>query len=249
METACERALYCIPPDPTTTQDEALAWGVFVASSIGLPVQPDSVICRPGHHANFNFSPADPIHCSRQHYHNNTRILASHVSMEVVGFVAAVGSIAKAGHAAGKFASTIRKVAKEAGDVGERIKKASWIFTSFEQSIRTAQVSIKYRFPDNNDSPVLQYIERFGVLGSLQSLSDGIRREIMDQRKEILTIPSRFDFVTSWKWTRMKPEIMELHPQMESMKTTFTLVIGVITLEHAVAKNKVKPSEEYEREM
>lgn len=169
--------------------------------------------------------------------------------MEVVGFIAAVGSIVKAGRAAGKLANTIHKVAKEAGTVGERIEKVSWIFSSFDQAIRTAQVSIQYRCPENTDSPVFKYIERFGVLASLESLSESIRREIMHQRKEILTLPSKLSFVTSWKWNKTEPRIMDLHPQMESMKTSFTLVIGVITLEYAVAKKGNRPNEEYEKEM
>lgn len=169
--------------------------------------------------------------------------------MEAVGFAAAVLSIVEAAHAAGKFASIIRQVAKDAGNVGERIKKASWIFTTFEHSIRAAQVLIKYQCPQNTDSPVFQYIERFGVSRSLTSLSDSIILEIMDQRRKILTIPSWLNIYTSYKWTKMKPNIMDLHLQMESLKSTFALFISIIILEHTVAKSKGRRSDEYENDM
>lgn len=169
--------------------------------------------------------------------------------MEVVGFVAAVGSIAKAGQVAAKFVMTLHKVAKESGKVGERIERASWIFTTFEKSVGAAQMSIEFRCPRNTGSPVIQYIEENGCVRSLIDLSNNITEEMKGLSKRVKSLPSRFNLRTSWKWNKLKPDIMDLHPQMESMKTTFMLVLHIITLEHVLAKSHGRPSEEYEKEM
>ncbi|KAK3316887.1 hypothetical protein B0H66DRAFT_307146 [Apodospora peruviana] len=169
--------------------------------------------------------------------------------MEVVGFVAAVASIAKVAQTAANFAGTIYDVAKHAGTVGNRIKRQAWLFESFDTAIRSAELSLEYRCPRNLDSPVIQYMVRHAVLDGLKLHSERIRDDIRTRRVEIWSIVSKIDFVTSWKWNRIKPGILELQPQMESMKATFTMVLHVIMIEILVTKNKDEPSEEKEKEI
>lgn len=169
--------------------------------------------------------------------------------MEVVGFIAAVGSIAKAGSAAVNFASKISKIAKEANGIGERIEKTSLHFRTVGQAILMAETSMKLRYPCTEDSPVICYMRDHHVLESLMDHSLTIRRDIAARRQDIKSIVSRFDLITSLKWTLMEQRITNLHWPMESLKTTLSMVLHIITLEITVAEQKEKPSRKQEKEM
>ncbi|KAM7189087.1 hypothetical protein V8F20_010295 [Naviculisporaceae sp. PSN 640] len=178
--------------------------------------------------------------------------------MEAVGLAVAVGSIAKAGCVAVKFASKIRKVAKEAGTVGQRMEQRSLIFQTFGKSIKMAQESMLDHCPkgmDSEDSPAIKYMKENDFLEILQSQSFMIMDDILAWQEQIWSVipkrgPRRWrEFKTSWNWVDMDQQIMSLHPQMESLKSTMTLTLNIIILEVTVAKNKIEPSAEQEKEI
>ncbi|KAK4222630.1 hypothetical protein QBC38DRAFT_73840 [Podospora fimiseda] len=154
--------------------------------------------------------------------------------MEVVGFAAAVISIGKTVKMTYKMGELFIKIAKEANYVEQEMKECAMNFRSFATAAGAASKSLKRAFSDKDDSesPVIDYMEQKQLPIELEQQAELIYERIQDFGDSIKRIPSRLGkVVTGLKWHRFKPRITEVTPHMESLKTTLTLVINIVTLE------------------
>ncbi|KAM7197548.1 hypothetical protein V8F33_005514 [Rhypophila sp. PSN 637] len=166
--------------------------------------------------------------------------------MEVVGFVAAVGSI---GNVAYKFGTKISRVAKEAGTVGQRIERTSLLFITFGTAIKMAEISLDHRCLNLVDSKVTLYMRENNLLRNMKRFSRIIQQDIQIQEREISAVTSLFSFITSWKWDKLEQRIFSLLPQMECLKTNMNMILDILTLEAIYQMNEARPSQKYEKEI
>jgi hypothetical protein len=193
-----------------------------------------------------------PLLISHCHVATSTASSFLVATMEVLGFVATVITIAEVGKTTSKFAKTIYAVAKESRFVGDRIRKCGRRFDSIADSIATVHIAIEHHCPSDPASPTIQYIKSHQVLENLRRISDEIRDDIRGQTAKIRSLPHRFDIVTSWKWKRMEPELEALHPHMESLKTELSIILNVLILEATISRKRKEGDEaadHYEKRM
>jgi len=175
--------------------------------------------------------------------------LNQYFPMEVVGLAAAVISIAKTAKTIAHFADQLYDAAKNAPRIRDHISKSALSLRSFSTTTQTAQLALKHRFPNDPDSPVVRYMVNYNLMGDLQQESRSLRERIRKVEGGVSRVWSKFDMLTSWRWSRVKPSIDELTVPMESLKNSLTLIVNVIVLECLSSDGTTRSAEELEREM
>jgi hypothetical protein len=72
---------------------------------------------------------------------------------------------------------------------------------------------------------------RTDLLARLGEMSVSFEDLIEGHRGRIELLQSRSEFVTGWRWSRMKPPLAELVLGMEGLKTASTLILSTYLLE------------------
>src|SRR5581483_3074858 len=91
--------------------------------------------------------------------------------------------------------------------------------------------SLKKQLKQSLDTPVVQHLQETRHLQGLADEADFLSKRVGDALEGIHGIKSRFLFLTSFKWTMLRPEIEACIPPMTSLQTQLDLIIGVIQLE------------------
>jgi len=169
--------------------------------------------------------------------------------MEVVGLIAAVTSIAKTAKTIAHFANQLHDAASNAPRIRDHILKSELSLRSSSNTIQMAQISLKHRFPNDPGSPVVRYMVNYNLMGDVEEESRSLWERIREVERGVSRVWSKFDFLTSWKWSRVKPSIDALTVPVESLKNSLNLIINVIALERLSSGGMTRSDKELELEM
>lgn len=170
--------------------------------------------------------------------------------MEVAGFALTVVAFVKTTRSVSHLVKRIHRVAKDAPAIKEQLLQTAIPLKSFVTAVRAAHASLEHKCPDDSDSEVIQYIIRQGLPKDLEQQSFYLEHSIVQVKDRLSTLNSSWgDFITSYRWTKMRPEVEALFAPMESMKTTLSLILNVIILEMKTGECSGKPTAELEAEM
>jgi len=169
--------------------------------------------------------------------------------MEVVGLTAAAISIAKTAQMVARLVKLLYRVAKNSSSVGNQMQYFAINFRNTVDVVKVAMEALERTCQDNIDSPVIRHIVEMNQLHSLQRESWFLQILVKDLRHEIPNIESRWDVITSFRWTRMKPEMEALFAPMTSLKTNLNLMINVVLLGNLSARTGESRTAELERQM
>jgi hypothetical protein len=151
---------------------------------------------------------------------------------EVVGLAASLVAIAGAAHTALKLAKSIRRLSRDLGAARKDIRNFSREIEAFSSIIGAAQYSLKTHSREPQPpSKVLVFIQERKLLDQLVDQSDRVIDHIEEIRPHIKSLKSSISFITRLKWIRRRKDMMALGPKMESVKTSLSLVITLVTLE------------------
>ncbi|KAK5662259.1 hypothetical protein OQA88_8164 [Cercophora sp. LCS_1] len=170
--------------------------------------------------------------------------------MEVAGFAAAVVAFAKTTRSTSHLVKRIYYIAKNAPLIEEQLLQTAIPLKSFIASVKAVHTSLEHHCPDDSESKVIQYIIQQGLPKDLRKQSAHVEQSVSQLKHRISRLNSRWgDLVTSFKWTRLRPELEAMFAPMESLKTTLTLILQVVILEVKTGQYTGTPSEEMKAEM
>lgn len=162
--------------------------------------------------------------------------------MEVVGFTAAALSLAKATQAMYKFTKLLYRAAKYAGNLEPQIRTVTVPFETSRYALMAAMAHLEHHCMDGGKTtPALEYLTGESFFAALAEQALNIIAQIKALYGKINTINatgrpafraiSKLQFVKSFKWTIMKPDIEALGPSIESFKMTLVLAVTVFNAE------------------
>jgi len=169
--------------------------------------------------------------------------------MEVVGFTAAAISIAKTTKTVIRLVRLLYRAAKNSSSVGNHMQHFAIMFRNFAYVVKHAMEKLDTLHQKNQGSPVLRHMLKMTPLDSVAEEACFLEAQVNDLKDEIPKIKSRFDFVMSFRWTRMKPDMEALFAPMTNLKTTISLMIDVIMLEGMLAQLRESRTAQLETEM
>ncbi|OIW29434.1 hypothetical protein CONLIGDRAFT_669301 [Coniochaeta ligniaria NRRL 30616] len=159
--------------------------------------------------------------------------------MDPVSLVTAVITIGGVGITAARFAEIIYLAINDARMFDEDIDRIALGFRTFAGVIQMTERSLKRVSQDHSTSTVVDWIMKKGIAKNLVAVSHDIdshillytdRFERVAQRRGLLALGRKL-----W-WSRVhKADIDKLHPRMESLKTSLSLVYDAIKVEILLA--------------
>ncbi|KAH6842896.1 hypothetical protein B0I37DRAFT_418043 [Chaetomium sp. MPI-CAGE-AT-0009] len=97
------------------------------------------------------------------------------------------------------------------------------------------------RFANQNpESPVVAFIKNSQVLENIYSEASTVRAHLRAIRDQVIDMKSRWVLWASIKWNFKKLSILELSPEMESVKTSLCLLMASTNLEalHLISRSR-----------
>lgn len=151
----------------------------------------------------------------------------------------AVITICGVGVTAGKFATLMYIAINDARMFDEDIDRMALSFQSFADVIHMTENSLKRVCQRQSTSTVVGWIMKKGVARNLVAVSrniDGQIEKVTDRFSQVSKKRGVSGLGHKLWWSRVhKPEIEKLHPQMESLKTSLSLVYDALHLEVLMA--------------
>lgn len=155
---------------------------------------------------------------------------AKHSMAEVAGLALAVPAVVGT---ALKFADYLYKYYRD-------IDAADGDIVAFSFDIRSFATTTKYSFSSldricrrlrDARSPVFEHLQNEGILDDLASKCRRTKRQINSAWDCTDSAQSWLSFWARWKWVNRKSDVLALRTHMESLKTSMTLIVSIITLE------------------
>jgi hypothetical protein len=170
--------------------------------------------------------------------------------MDPVTLVTAVITIGGVGFTAAKFSIALYRAIDDARMFDEDIKRIALNFGSFADVIHITERSLKRVCQQHSTSTVVGWIMEKGLANNLVAVSRDIGGQIEKMTERFERVSQRHGLLSLWRklcWSQFhKLEIHELHPQMESLKTSLSLVYDALKLEILMA---MKDTPEIREEM
>lgn len=148
--------------------------------------------------------------------------------LTVIGGLAAVAqlstSAARLVRGFYRFAGGVKSVTAEVNRFASQVRSFSYI-------VKLAQVTLSRYCSENPDSRVVAYLSSHRVLPNINSDAEYTSMHIRAIHDRIQRTPTGFALVTAIVWWFCKSSIMELYPEMESIKTNLSLLMATTQLE------------------
>jgi hypothetical protein len=130
-------------------------------------------------------------------------------------------------------ANLLRRVAREAGSAADDIQSFASILSSFRSIIAMAFVTVEEHCSKGNHSQAVRTLEDKKVLEMLKIQSKYIKKRLDAIGKKLEQLDeSKLNWWRRVVWVLYrKPEMLELSPQMDCMKSNLLVVIAVLQLE------------------
>lgn len=142
----------------------------------------------------------------------------------------------------GKFTKLLFRAAKYSGNLGPQIRTVTVPFETSRSVLMAAMAHLEHHCMDGTKTtPALEYLMAESFFAALAEQALNISAQIKALYSKINTINasgrpafraiSKLQFVKSFKWTIMKPEIEALGPSIECFKMTLILAVTVFNAE------------------
>jgi hypothetical protein len=149
---------------------------------------------------------------------------------EVIGLAASITAIAAAAGTACKIANTLYHLAEIIRAAAAEIEDFAMKMSLFGSIVEAAHSALEEHFKVFN-SKVLQFMDDRQVVANLGKEAQKLVRRSKALMNKIRSIESNLDLWTRVQWLCRKPEVEALGPDMESVKTSLTIVMQTLTLE------------------
>jgi hypothetical protein len=157
---------------------------------------------------------------------------------EVLAITGGLAAALQLSSYAKKLAKALYRFSKDAGAARREVERFSNQVQSFSDTVGLAHGTLSHFCSENPRSPVVVYISSNDVLKNIGSEAMAVKAHLRKIQHQVIGLRSS---VTLWaivKWAYKKSTISELFPEMESVKTSLSLVIATAQLEAATAHYK-----------
>lgn len=183
-------------------------------------------------HRNSNFRILHPQSCLSG-TDRNTCLFSALLNMaEVIGLAASISTISGLALASARAAKHLLEVAQNAGGISDEIKSVALGLRLSGFSLNEAYRSLKSRDIIDPLSPVYERLRKSGFLADLKQSTKLIKARIKRFPVLVKGLESRIKFVPAFKWLHThRQEIMSLRQDMESIKTSVSVLVSAAQLE------------------
>lgn len=162
--------------------------------------------------------------------------------MDPISLVTAVITIGGVGLTAGKLAVILYHAVEDARMFDEDIGRIALAFLIFADDIELTERSLKRVCQSPSTSTVAGWIMKKGVAKNLMSVSRDIESHIQKITHRFERVSEKQGLVALVRkvwWSHIhKPDIDKLHPRMESLKSSLSLVYNALHLEVLMAREE-----------
>ncbi|GAB1314619.1 hypothetical protein MFIFM68171_04829 [Madurella fahalii] len=149
-------------------------------------------------------------------------------TLAIAGSLAAVMQLSKS---AQKLARIAYQLATDVGAASEEMKRFATQVQSFSNTVKVAQFGLHQYCTEHRHSRVVTYISKHRVLEDIGSEAEHVQQHLQAIRRQVQTLRSRSMLWATFKWLWNKASILELYPEMESIKTCLGLLLVTTQLE------------------
>lgn len=167
-------------------------------------------------------------------------------------FLAVLGGAAALAQLTGLAARFVRTLYRFAGvvkSVNAEVDRFANQVRSFSYIVDLARITLSRYCTEHPKSQVVAYLAAHRVLASIDSDAKYTLGHMRIIRDQIRRMPTRLAFVTSIVWSLKKPSIMELYPEMESIKTNLSILMSTTHMEALRASDQKQGNTKLQEEM
>ena len=170
---------------------------------------------------------------------------------EVLAIPAALAAVLQLAEYGRHFSKVLYRFSRNASTAKEDVKRFASQVQTFSDTIDLAQVSLDRHFAAYAESPIIAYISRRPVLHNIAQQALQIFDRFQNSRDLVRTIDSGFGFWASIKWSLRKTTVLELFPEMETVKSSLLMLMSTAHLESLTLarENGAQLSEEEHKQL
>lgn len=148
--------------------------------------------------------------------------------LAIAGGMAAVVQLAGTGR---RFSKTLHRFATNAGAAAAEVERFANQVRTFSDAVEVAEQTLSSYCQVYPKSPLVAYIGRCKILASIDNETRAVRAHLRAIQARVVNMESRSVLWASFKWTMNKSSILELSPEMESVKSNLGLLISTTHFE------------------
>lgn len=153
--------------------------------------------------------------------------------LAVVGGIAAVVQLATSARRCARF---LRRFAADAGGAADEVERFAIQIKTFSDTIGVSQFTISSFCNKNPRSPMVAFIASHRVIENIINDAEHVQNHLEAIQDQVEGISSRFPLLVSIMWAFRKSSFRELYPEMESVKTSLSLLMLNTQLAATLAK-------------
>lgn len=155
--------------------------------------------------------------------------------LTIFGGISAIGGIA---FATSQMAIKLHRIARNVGSVRDEVKTFATSADSFSTVISMAHDTLRRYCSEGSNTPeMLRYMYDQEVISRIVADSRHLSRRIKEVKPQMNALKSRFDWMCRIKWVLQKKDVQALRLEMESVKTSLTLVFMTLKLDESIKRN------------
>jgi hypothetical protein len=157
---------------------------------------------------------------------------------EVLAITGGLAAALQLSSGAKKFATTLYRFARDAGLAGREVERFANQVQSFSDTVGLAHGTLSQFCSENPTSRVVVFISSKNVLKNIGTEAMAVRAHLRQIQHQVIGLRSTVTLWASFKWSIKKSSILELTPEMESVKTSLGLVLACVQFATTMARYK-----------
>ena len=161
--------------------------------------------------------------------------------MEIIGGLAAVAQLCGT---ARTLAKVIYRFSRNVGGASGDVRRFANQVQTFSDLVEAAELSLHSYCTKNPKSPLVVFIRSRRILDNIGDEAKAVQEHLRDIRARVRGLRSSSILWASFKWTWNKSSILELVPEMESVKGSLNLLLAISGFEERTGAGRNGSDEE-----
>ncbi|KAI3545285.1 hypothetical protein CABS03_04009 [Colletotrichum abscissum] len=151
---------------------------------------------------------------------------------EILGIVANVAALIQLAHYGEKFAKALLNFSKQNSSPRKEVDRCASQAQDFSDCINMTHFTLERHFANFTKSPLLQYLSSQGILDRILNRSKSIEWQLDKATIRVRSLLGGGNAVFNFlKWWYQKDSILDLFPEMNSVKISLQLLVSATQLE------------------
>ncbi len=136
------------------------------------------------------------------------------------------------------------RFSRNAGGASADVRRFAIQVQIFSDVVEAAEFSLQSYCTKNQKSPLVVFIHSRGILDNIGEEAKAVQEHLRDIRARVRSLGSSSILWASIKWTWNKSSILELVPEMESVKGSLNLLLAISGFEERTGAGRNASDEE-----